>query len=195
MVEPPPGRFSTTTWPTRLLNSCAVIRAMVSIGPPGGNGTIILIGRSGYFCCAEARPIAGNPIAAPAIAERTLRLVAMTFLPEVLCTAARSKLTPTGRGPLAPKRRTRGISEATVVAQAVGAILGEQQRAVEIDYAGALRDQHGRRHRQRRRHHAADHDGEAALLRCRGKRQGLGQAAGLVELDVDGVVFADERVE
>src|ERR1700730_2000428 len=83
MVETPPGRFSTTTWPTRLVNSCAVIRAMVSIGPPGGNGTIILIGRSGYFCCAAARPIAGNPIAAPARAERTLRLVAMTILQEV----------------------------------------------------------------------------------------------------------------
>src|SRR5580700_164341 len=56
---------------------------MVSIGPPGGNGTIILIGRSGYFCCAAARLIAGNPIAAPAMAERTLRLVAMTILQEV----------------------------------------------------------------------------------------------------------------
>jgi hypothetical protein len=55
---------------------------MVSIGPPGGNGTIILIGRSGYFCCARAGKMFGNPIAAPAIAERTLRLVAMTILPE-----------------------------------------------------------------------------------------------------------------
>src|SRR3984885_13079511 len=119
MVEPPPGRFSTTTWPTRLVNSCAVIRAMVSIGPPGGNGTIILIGRSGYFCCAATRPIAGNPIAAPAIAERTLRLVAMTILPDVFMRRL-IELTPTGRAPLAPKRRTRGISEATVVAQTVG---------------------------------------------------------------------------
>src|SRR5271169_5136953 len=109
---------------------------MVSIGPPGGNGTIILIGRSGYFCCAAALPTAGNPIAAPAIAERTLRLVAMTILQEVskqfLCAAARSKLTPTGRGPLAPKRRTRGICQAAVVAQTVGAVLGKEQRTVEI---------------------------------------------------------------
>src|SRR5580704_5481455 len=92
MVEPPPGRFSTTTWPTRLVSSCAVIRAMVSIGPPGGNGTIILIGRFGYFCCARTGKIFGNPIAAPAIAERTLRLVAMTILQEVskqfLCAVA-----------------------------------------------------------------------------------------------------------
>src|SRR5580693_5836110 len=118
MVEPPPGRFSTTTWPTRLPNSCAVIRAMVSIGPPGGNGTIILIGRSGYFCWARTGKIVGNPIAAPAIAERTLRLVAMTILPEVfeqLC-GRRTELTPTGRAPLAPKRRTRRIGQAAVVA-------------------------------------------------------------------------------
>src|ERR1700731_1606150 len=152
MVEPPPGRFSTTTWPTRLVNSCPVIRAMVSIGPPGGNGTIILIGRSGYFCCAATRSIAGNPIAAPAIAERTLRLVAMTILPGVfrrLC-GRPTEFTPTGREPLAPKRRTRGISEAAVVAQTVGAILGQQQRTVEIDHPRPLRDQHGRRHRERR---------------------------------------------
>src|SRR4029077_991416 len=83
MVEPPPGRFSTTTWPTRPVNSCAVIRAMVSIGRPGGNGTIILIGRSGYFCCALTGKMPGNPIAAPARAESTLRLVAMTILQEV----------------------------------------------------------------------------------------------------------------
>src|ERR1700688_1218091 len=130
MVEPPPGRFSTTTWPTRLVISCAVIRAMVSIGPPGGNGTIILIGRSGYFCCAKARPMAGNPIAAPAIAERTLRLVAMTIPPEIFKRGRPTDLTPTGAAPLAPKRRPRGISEAAVVTQAVDAILGKEQRAV-----------------------------------------------------------------
>src|ERR1700731_1436703 len=150
MVEPPPGRFSTTTWPTRLVSSCAVIRAMVSIGPPGGNGTIILIGRSGYFCCARTGKIFGNPMAALAIAERTLRLVAMTILPKVFMRRRAIELTPTGRAPLAPKRRTCRISEAAVVAQTVGAILGEQQGAIEIDHAGALRDQHGRRHRKRR---------------------------------------------
>jgi hypothetical protein len=42
-----------------------------------------LIGRSGYFCCARTCKIFGNPIAAPAMAERTLRLVAMTILLEV----------------------------------------------------------------------------------------------------------------
>jgi len=30
----------------------ATIRAMVSIGPPGGNGTISLIGLFGYGCAA-----------------------------------------------------------------------------------------------------------------------------------------------
>src|ERR1700730_10548511 len=99
-----------------------------------------------------------------------------------------SELTPTGSAPLAPKRRTRRICQFAVVAQTVGAILGEQQRAVEIDHAGTLRDQHGRRPRKRRRYQAAEPDGEAALSRCRSKRQGLGQTASLVELDVDGVV-------
>src|SRR5258708_15825108 len=99
---------------------------MVSIGPPGGNGTIILIGRSGYFCCAATRPIVGHAIAAPApaIAERTLRLVAMTILPKVLKRRRLIELTPTGRAALAPKRRTRRISEAAVVAQTVRASLG-----------------------------------------------------------------------
>src|SRR5260370_30010006 len=194
MVEPPPGRFSTTTWPMRLFNSCAINRAMVSIGPPGGQGTIRMIGRSGYFCCAPTGEMSGNPIAATAIAERTLRRVAMTILQGVssqfLCAAARPKLTPTGGWPLAPKRRARRISQAAVVAQAVGAILGEQQRTVEIDHTRLLREQHGRRHGQRRRHRAADHDAQAALLRCRGERQGLGHAAGLVELAIDGLVSA-----
>jgi hypothetical protein len=48
MVEPAPGRFSTITcWPRLADIDWPVSRAMVSIGPPGGNGTIILIGLSG----------------------------------------------------------------------------------------------------------------------------------------------------
>ena len=43
--------------------------------------------------------------------------------------------------------------------------------------------------------HAADHDPEAARARASRQRQRLGQAAGLVELDVDGVVAAGERGE
>src|SRR3954462_8126188 len=48
MVEPAPGRFSTITcWPRLADIDWPVSRAMVSIGPPGGKGTIILIGLSG----------------------------------------------------------------------------------------------------------------------------------------------------
>jgi hypothetical protein len=36
--------------------------------------------------------MAGNPIAAPAIAERTLRLVAMTILPEISGASADAQL-------------------------------------------------------------------------------------------------------
>ena len=45
---PAPGRFSTITcWPRFDDMPCATRRAMVSIGPPGGNGTTSLIGLSG----------------------------------------------------------------------------------------------------------------------------------------------------
>jgi hypothetical protein len=48
MVEPAPGRFSITTCAESAVAMCwPASRAMVSIGPPGGNGTIILIGLSG----------------------------------------------------------------------------------------------------------------------------------------------------
>jgi hypothetical protein len=47
-VPPLPGRFSTITlWLSRAASGCATNRAMVSIGPPAGNGTISLIGLSG----------------------------------------------------------------------------------------------------------------------------------------------------
>src|SRR5438067_13612211 len=42
----------TTSCPNRLDSSCATKRPIVSIGPPGGNGTIILISRVGYCCDA-----------------------------------------------------------------------------------------------------------------------------------------------
>src|SRR5581483_1478295 len=55
---------------------------MVSIGPPGGNGTIIRIGRSGYLPCPRASRIAGDANATPAIAVSRLRLVAIRCPPE-----------------------------------------------------------------------------------------------------------------
>ena len=47
IVPPPPGRFSTTTWPSVAESGCAISRAITSAGPPGGNGTIRRIGRLG----------------------------------------------------------------------------------------------------------------------------------------------------
>src|SRR6266568_3757512 len=49
-----PGRFSTTTaWPTNSASRCPMTRAEISGAPPGGIGTISLIGRKGY-CAHEA---------------------------------------------------------------------------------------------------------------------------------------------
>jgi len=48
MAPPPPPRFSTTTgWPRFLLNSSDTMRAMMSVVPPAGNGTISRIGLLG----------------------------------------------------------------------------------------------------------------------------------------------------
>src|SRR2546423_15325381 len=49
-----PGRFSATTGCPRSSESrCPTIRAEISGAPPGGIGTISLIGRAGY-CAHEA---------------------------------------------------------------------------------------------------------------------------------------------
>jgi len=45
MMAPAPARFSTTTlWPQRSPSFIAISRAMPSVAPPGGMGTIILTG-------------------------------------------------------------------------------------------------------------------------------------------------------
>src|SRR6185369_207548 len=77
MVEPAPGRFSTTTcWPTLSVMNLPASRAMVSIGPPGGNGTIILIGLSGE---AGARARVATPAPKAAAADSSARRVTMRF--------------------------------------------------------------------------------------------------------------------
>src|SRR5439155_27025921 len=49
-----PGRFSTTTgWPRSSESLCPMTRAEISGAPPGGIGTMSLIGRKGY-CAHEA---------------------------------------------------------------------------------------------------------------------------------------------
>jgi hypothetical protein len=65
IVVPAPGRFSTITcWPRLFVISAAVVRANVSVAPPGANGTSMRIGLFGKLCaCAVAlsRPAANKP--------------------------------------------------------------------------------------------------------------------------------------
>src|SRR5258705_326678 len=60
MTPEAPERLSTTIcWPSAFDTAGPRIRAFTSTVPPGGNGTIRRIGRSGYFAgCANARGIA-----------------------------------------------------------------------------------------------------------------------------------------
>ena len=88
------------------------------------------------------------------------------------------------------------VDQRALVAQRGVAVAGEQQRAVEIDPVGALREQHRRRHGRARSPPCSP----TMILKpraraCVGERQRLGQAAGLVELDVDGIVAVGERGE
>ena len=57
----------TMDWLRRVPSAWVMNRAMVSIGPPGGNGTISLMGFSGYPCAATfgATPRTPAAIAAP----------------------------------------------------------------------------------------------------------------------------------
>src|SRR5450631_2734053 len=52
------------------------MRAIVSVGPPGANGTIAVMGRFGYGC-AVALPIAFNPTASAVSISVRFRLVIM----------------------------------------------------------------------------------------------------------------------
>jgi hypothetical protein len=48
MVDPAPVTFSTTIgWPSEARMPSPRIRPSVSVGPPAGNGTIIVMGRDG----------------------------------------------------------------------------------------------------------------------------------------------------
>src|SRR5215208_4811731 len=56
-----PVTFSTTTdWPSTALIRSTRMRATVSFGPPGANGTTIVIGREGYGCAAAAVTVASS---------------------------------------------------------------------------------------------------------------------------------------
>ena len=84
------------------------------------------------------------------------------------------------------------MNKAAFAAKAIGAVTREQKRTIEVDIARPLREQHCRRYRERRRHHAANHDSETPAFRFGDERQRLSESAALVELDVDGIIFAGE---
>src|SRR5258707_7681682 len=71
-----PARFSITTgWPQCSLMRWRTKRAMRSVGPPGGNGTMMRIGRLGKFAAAPGSDCAatGTVAAASAIAASVKR--------------------------------------------------------------------------------------------------------------------------
>src|SRR5260370_23025336 len=72
IIAPAPGRVSTITgWRQCSVNFCPITRARMSTDPPGANGTMILIGFSGYVsagACAGA-PLAPRMAAAMATAS------------------------------------------------------------------------------------------------------------------------------
>src|SRR4051812_43438835 len=67
-----------------------------------------------------------------------------------------------GARPSAPERWLGRRNQGAGIGKPRHAVLREEQGSVEIDYVRLLRDQHRRRHRQRRGEHASDHDTEIA---------------------------------
>src|SRR5262245_37406926 len=56
VVPPAPATFSTMIgWPSVFCIYSPTMRAIVSVGPPAANGTIMVIGLSGYSAAAGAR--------------------------------------------------------------------------------------------------------------------------------------------
>src|ERR1044071_4698584 len=76
-----PGRVSTTTvWPQFSVIFWPMTRAMMSVEPPGANGTIILIGLSGYLSADCAAAGAGYPAIAVTHSAATIALMSFTRL-------------------------------------------------------------------------------------------------------------------
>src|SRR5262245_1892209 len=84
IMVPAPGRVSTITgWPHCSVSFCPMTRARMSVDPPGANGTIILIGLSGYLSAADwasAPPVAKAPAIKSAAPVMPARPVAKRFL-------------------------------------------------------------------------------------------------------------------
>lgn len=71
MLVLPPGRLSTAIgWPSRSDTTPPSSRAVVSVPPPGENGTMIVTGWLGQFACADAASGINAAAAASAAAFR-----------------------------------------------------------------------------------------------------------------------------
>ena len=79
--------------------------------------------------------------------------------------------------------------------QPVRDIVLQPQRTIEIGSIRKPRQQHCRRHRDRTRHHATHHDAQSARTGAAHHGKRFGQAAGLVELDVHGIVAPREVLQ
>src|SRR5437762_3448491 len=80
MLPPAPVTFSmTTACPSDRRMGSVRIRARVSVGPPGANGTIMVIGRLGYLC-AQATDATQAVRSAVMITRRRSRFFMMFVL-------------------------------------------------------------------------------------------------------------------
>ena len=166
---------------------------MVSIGPPGGNGTTILIGRSEY--CAERKDWPSH---------RQQDRGAGTGNSSENTVFFRHGDPPGGDGSTAtygnhiPAAGPASPPQASARAGKQGFPRSAGRQDDPWRAAAGRRDRPGApvapgawpAPSTARCHHATDHNGEASPLRFRGERQSLREAAGLVELDVHGVIFA-----
>src|SRR5262245_11565820 len=95
MTVAAPGRVSTITlWRQFSVIFWPITRARMSVEPPGANGTMILIGRSGYLsagACAPAAPAASTAAtraSACALRRRQAAVVVPTLLSRFLALSA-----------------------------------------------------------------------------------------------------------
>src|SRR5262249_15053511 len=71
-------------------------------------------------------------------------------------------------------------------------VLAQEGRSIQIDDLAELTQHERWRHGETRAHHVADHHSESQAVRLPCHRQSFGEAATLVELDIDDVESSDE---
>src|SRR5215472_641673 len=84
MLPLAPPTFSTTTdWTSNVCIPAATTRPSTSVSPPGGKGTIIVMGRDGYVCALTIRETAGSAAAPAARCRSFLRGNLMVMLQQL----------------------------------------------------------------------------------------------------------------